>query len=92
MAIKLTSRSRSYQSGAADGALLAVNGKPIPCPTSTRALPIGPGKDQRGATDKKDPATYAGVGVAMLIAALAASIIPALRAQQDDPNAALRCE
>ncbi|MEX2180076.1 MAG: ABC transporter permease [Gemmatimonadaceae bacterium] len=39
-----------------------------------------------------DPATYAAVGAAMLLAALAASAIPALRAARADPNVALRSD
>jgi predicted permease len=40
----------------------------------------------------RDPATYAGVAVAMLLAALAASAIPALRAVKADPSAAFRSD
>ena len=40
----------------------------------------------------KDPGTYLLVGAAMLLAALAACAIPALRAQRADPNLALRSE
>jgi ABC-type antimicrobial peptide transport system permease subunit len=39
-----------------------------------------------------DAATYAGVGVTMLLAALVASAIPAARAARADPNAALRSD
>ncbi len=39
-----------------------------------------------------DPATYAGVGLAMLAAAIAASAIPAFRAARADPNVALRSD
>ena len=39
-----------------------------------------------------DPATYVGVGTAMIVVAIAASAIPALRAVRVDPNVALRTE
>jgi ABC-type antimicrobial peptide transport system permease subunit len=39
-----------------------------------------------------DPATYAVVGAAMILAALAASAIPARRAMRADPNVALRSD
>ena len=39
-----------------------------------------------------DPATYGAVAVAMILAALAASAIPAIRAARADPNVALRSE
>ena len=39
-----------------------------------------------------DPATYAGVGAAMIVVAIAASAIPALRAVRVDPNVALRSD
>jgi predicted permease len=39
-----------------------------------------------------DPVTYALVGVAMILAALAASALPALRAGRADPNEALRSD
>jgi ABC-type antimicrobial peptide transport system permease subunit len=39
-----------------------------------------------------DPLTYGVVGVAMLLAALAASAMPAFRAARADPNSALRAE
>ncbi len=40
----------------------------------------------------KDPLVYAGVSVAMLIVALAASSVPALRASKADPTIALRAD
>ena len=40
----------------------------------------------------RDPATYAVVGVAMLFAAVLASMMPARRAARADPNAALRSD
>jgi ABC-type antimicrobial peptide transport system permease subunit len=40
----------------------------------------------------KDPATYAAVAAAMLLAALAACLIPAMRAGRADPNVALRSD
>jgi predicted permease len=39
-----------------------------------------------------DPVVYTGVGVTMLIVALAASALPAIRASRADPNSALRSE
>jgi ABC-type antimicrobial peptide transport system permease subunit len=39
-----------------------------------------------------DPATYATVAAAMIVAAVAASAIPAVRAARADPNVALRLE
>lgn len=39
-----------------------------------------------------DPATMAGVATLLLIVALTASLVPALRATRADPMAALRCE
>ncbi|MFN8572046.1 MAG: ADOP family duplicated permease [Gemmatimonadaceae bacterium] len=40
----------------------------------------------------RDPGTYGLVGLAMLLAAFAASVVPALRAQRVDPNTALRTD
>ena len=40
----------------------------------------------------RDPATYAAVAAAMLVAAVAASAVPARRAARADPNTALRSE
>jgi hypothetical protein len=40
----------------------------------------------------RDPVVYGGVGLLMLLIALAASALPALRASRADPNAALRAE
>jgi hypothetical protein len=40
----------------------------------------------------RDPAIYATIGVAMILIAIAASGIPALRAARADPNVALRAE
>jgi predicted permease len=39
-----------------------------------------------------DPATYIGVGAVMFVSALAASVLPTLRALRADPNSALRSE
>ena len=39
-----------------------------------------------------DPATYAAVGAAMILAAFVASAVPAMRAGRADPNAALRSD
>jgi ABC-type antimicrobial peptide transport system permease subunit len=40
----------------------------------------------------KDPAAYGLVAITMLVAALAASAIPAYRASRADPNTALRAD
>jgi ABC-type antimicrobial peptide transport system permease subunit len=40
----------------------------------------------------RDPATYGGVGVALLLVAALASAVPALRAARTDPNGALRSD
>ena len=39
-----------------------------------------------------DPRVYTGVGALMIVVAVAASALPALRATRADPNAALRAE
>jgi ABC-type antimicrobial peptide transport system permease subunit len=39
-----------------------------------------------------DPVTYGAVGAAMIVAALAASAVPAIRAGRADPNTALRAD
>jgi ABC-type antimicrobial peptide transport system permease subunit len=40
----------------------------------------------------RDPRVYAGIAAIMIVVALAASALPALRAASADPNAALRAE
>jgi len=40
----------------------------------------------------KDPAVFAVVTMVLLLAAMAASLIPAMRAARVDPNVALRAE
>jgi ABC-type lipoprotein release transport system permease subunit len=39
-----------------------------------------------------DPLIYAGVVLALLVVAVAACLVPAVRASRADPNAALRAE
>jgi ABC-type lipoprotein release transport system permease subunit len=39
-----------------------------------------------------DPLVYSAVAALMLVVAFAASMVPAMRASQADPNAALRAE